>query len=170
METLDGRPVTGVLPAEPAETPAEKRTHRPQPTVHRTSGTRLKVWLAGSALVLGIAYLLLTSLQTSTVYYLTVGELLAKGPAAYGQQLRLAGDVTAGSVQKEDAGLGIRFLVEDGSGQIPVYYRGGPVPDIFGEQVQVVVEGKVGPDGTFTASTLLAKCPSKFETDATAGA
>lgn len=130
----------------------------------------LKVLLAGGALLLGVAYLMLTSLQTSTVYYLTVGELLANGPAAHGLQLRLAGDVTAGSVEKEDAGLGVRFLVEDGSGKVPVYYRGGPVPDIFGDQVQVVVEGKLAPDGTFTASTLLAKCPSKFETDATADA
>ena len=107
----------------------------------------------------------LTALQTSTVYYLTVGELLDKGSSVYGQQLRVAGDVTPGSVQKEEAGLAIRFLVQDGTGQVPVYYRGGPVPDIFGEQVQVVVEGKYGPDGTFVASTLLAKCPSKFESD-----
>jgi cytochrome c-type biogenesis protein CcmE len=53
---------------------------------------------------------------------------------------------------------------------MPVYYKGGPVPDIFGEEVQVVVEGKVGPDGTFQASTLLAKCPSKFESEGTTGA
>ena len=75
-----------------------------------------------------------------------------------------------GSVEKIDAGLAIRFLVQDGSGQMPVYYKGGPVPDIFGDEVQVVVEGKVGPDGTFQASTLLAKCPSKFETEAATGA
>lgn len=113
---------------------------------------------------------MLTAFQTSTVYYLTVGELLTRGPSVQGQQLRVAGDVTAGSVQTEDAGLGIRFLVEDGSGKVPVYYRGGPVPDIFGEEVQVVVEGRYGADGTFVASTLLAKCPSKFETDVAAGA
>jgi cytochrome c-type biogenesis protein CcmE len=130
------------------------------------STASLKLLLAGGALVLGVAYLITTALQSSTVYYMTVGELAAKGPTAYGQQVRVAGDVTPGSVSKEDAGLGIRFLVEDGSGQIPVYYRGGPVPDIFGEEVQVVVEGKLGPDGTFVASALLAKCPSKFETEA----
>jgi cytochrome c-type biogenesis protein CcmE len=124
------------------------------------------VLLAGGALVLGVAYLVTTALQTSAVYYLTVGELAAKGPGVYGQQVRVAGNVTPGSVAKEDAGLAIRFLVQDGSGQIPVYYRGGPVPDIFGEEVQVVVEGRLRPDGTFVASTLLAKCPSKFEAEA----
>ena len=134
------------------------------------SGARLKVLVAGTALVIGVAYLILTGMQTSTVYYLTVGELLAKGPTVYGQQLRVAGDVAPGSVQKEEAGLALRFLVQDGSGQVPVYYRGGPVPDIFGEEVQVVVEGKYAADGTLVASTLLAKCPSKFDGTAEAGA
>jgi cytochrome c-type biogenesis protein CcmE len=151
--------------------------HRPGPGTEglgrpagASAGPRLKILFAGGALVVGVAYLILTALQTSTVYYLTVGELLGKGASVYGQQLRVAGDVTPGSVSKEDAGLAIRFLVEDGTGRIPVYYRGGPVPDIFGEQVQVVVEGKYGADGTFVASTLLAKCPSKFETDGAADA
>lgn len=130
----------------------------------------MKLLVAGGAIVLGIAYLIVTALQTSTVYYITVGELLARGTTAQAQQVRLAGDVVPGSVEKIDAGLAIRFLVHDGSGQMPVFYKGGPVPDIFGDEVQVVVEGKVGPDGTFQASTLLAKCPSKFETDAAAGA
>ena len=136
----------------------------------RLPGPRLKVLLAGSALAVGVAYLILTGLQNSAVYYLTVGEMLARGSAVYGQRVRVAGDVTPGSVQREEAGLAIRFSVQDESGQIPVYYRGGPVPDIFGEEVQVVVEGKYGPDGTFAASTLLAKCPSKFESDGAASA
>jgi cytochrome c-type biogenesis protein CcmE len=134
------------------------------------AGRRLKLFIAAGSVVLGVAYLMITALQTSTVYYMTVGELLGRGPAAYGQPLRLAGDVVPGTVQKEDAGLAVRFMVQDGSGQVPVYYRGGPVPDIFGDEVQVVVEGKIGPDGTFVANTLLAKCPSKFETDAEAAA
>jgi cytochrome c-type biogenesis protein CcmE len=136
----------------------------------RRATPRVKVLVAGGVLLAGIAYLMLTALQTSTVYYLTVGELLARGESVRNQQVRLAGDVTPGSVQREDAGLAIRFRVQDESGQMPVYYRGGPVPDIFGEDVQVVVEGKYTADGTFVASTLLAKCPSKFESEGTAGA
>ena len=135
-----------------------------------SSARRLKLLIAGSSIALGICYLVITALQTSTVYYITVGELLARGPAGQSQQVRVAGDVVPGSVERIDAGLALRFLVHDGSGEMPVYYKGGPVPDIFGEQVQVVVEGKVGPDGTFQASTLLAKCPSKFETAAESGA
>ncbi len=140
------------------------------PAASPAGGRRLKLLIAGGTILLGVCYLIVTALQTSTVYYMTVGELMARGSAASTQQVRVAGDVVPGSVEKIDAGLALRFQVHDGSGQMPVYYKGGPVPDIFGDQVQVVVEGKVGPDGTFQASTLLAKCPSKFETDATTGA
>ena len=126
-------------------------------------GARLKILVVGTALVLGVCYLILTGMQTSTVYYLTVGELLAKGPSVHCRQLRVAGDVTPGSVHKDEAGLALRFVIQDDSSQLPVSYRGGPVPDIFGEDVQVVIEGKYAADGTFVASTLLAKCPSKFD-------
>jgi cytochrome c-type biogenesis protein CcmE len=140
------------------------------PAVSPAGGRRLKLLIAGGTILIGVCYLIVTALQTSTVYYMTVGELMARGSAPSTQQVRVAGDVVPGSVERIDAGLALRFQVHDGSGEMPVYYKGGPVPDIFGDQVQVVVEGKVGPDGTFQASTLLAKCPSKFETDATAGA
>lgn len=123
----------------------------------------LKFAIAGSVLALSVGYLILTGLQTTAVYYLTVGELLTSGASATGRPVRLAGNVAPGSVEKLNGGLALRFIVQDDSGSFPVVYKGGPVPDIFAEQVQVVVEGKVQSDGTFAADTLLAKCPSKFE-------
>ena len=124
---------------------------------------RMKFAIAGSVLALAVGYLVLTGLQSTAVYYLTVGELQERGPGAVGRSVRVAGDVAPGSVEKLNGGLALRFRVMDSTGSFPVVYRGGPVPDIFGEQVQVVVEGKLQPDGTFAADTLLAKCPSKFE-------
>ena len=57
--------------------------------------------------------------------------------------------------------------------KIPVECRTQACPE-FGVRRRVplfvVVEGKVGPDGTFQAPTLLAKCPSKFEAEGVAGA
>ena len=120
-----------------------------------------KVLAVGAVLALAVAYLVLTGLQTTTVYYLTVGELLQRGPS--GQAVRVAGVVAPGSIVKEQGGLGLRFSVKDSSGTLPVVYSGGQVPDIFRDQVEVVAEGKYAADGTFHASNLLAKCPSKFE-------
>jgi len=123
----------------------------------------LRFAIAGSVLTLAVAYLVLTGMQSTAVYYLTVGELESRGPNAVGRPVRVAGYVTPGSVERLNGGLALRFTVQDDSGSFPVFYKGGPVPDIFGEQVQVVVEGKLQGDGTFAADSLLAKCPSKFE-------
>ena len=133
------------------------------PMAPRHNAGRWKILAAMITVVLGAAYLLTTSMQTSAVYYLTVSELRERAPALQTQSVRVAGNVAPGSVEKIDGGLAIRFIVEDAGGSFPVYYSGAPVPDIFGEEVDVVVEGKLQPDGTFVAHTLLAKCASKFE-------
>ena len=39
----------------------------------------------------------------------------------------------------------------------------GIIPDTFVDGADVVVEGALSTDGTFDAHTLLAKCPSKYE-------
>jgi cytochrome c-type biogenesis protein CcmE len=52
--------------------------------------------------------------------------------------------------------------VTDGAQSYSVVYR-GIAPDTFTDGVDVVVEGRVGQDGTFHATTLLAKCASRYE-------
>ena len=124
---------------------------------------RWKLLAAMITILLGAAYLVTTSMQTSAVYYLTVTELKERQASVQTQSVRVAGHVAPGSVEKIDGGLAIRFIVQDDGGSFPVYYSGAPVPDIFGEDVEVVVEGKLDQTGTFVAHTLLAKCASKFE-------
>jgi cytochrome c-type biogenesis protein CcmE len=111
---------------------------------------------------LAVAFLIYNGLRSASVYYLTVSELMAKGTAAYEQPARVAGTVRPGSIERLDGGLAVRFTLEDQSGTLPVEYR-GVVPDIFGEQIEVVVEGRYAAQGVFEAKTLLAKCPSRFE-------
>src|SRR4029079_7748203 len=128
----------------------------------------LKFAVVGGVLALAVGYLVLTGMQSTAVYYLTVGEVKAGGSSLVGRPVRVAGLVAPGSVERLNGGLALHFTVQDDSGSFPVTYRGGPVPDIFGDQVQVVVEGRVQQDGVFAADTLLAKCPSKFEDSQTA--
>jgi len=46
---------------------------------------------------------------------------------------------------------------------VPVSYA-GLIPDTFKDDAEVVVEGVCNPDDpSFNATTLLAKCPSKYE-------
>lgn len=119
----------------------------------------VKFLVAGAVVLLAIGYLIFTAMGQASVYYLTVSELHTTG-AADGRPVRVSGDVVPGSIVRD--GTSLRFNVTDGSGSLPVVYQ-GVVPDIFADDVQVVVEGRTGPDGAFRANTLLAKCPSKFE-------
>lgn len=121
-----------------------------------------KILAAGAAIVAAVGFLLVTAFQNNAVYYLTVSELQSATPGIYGQPVRVAGKVASGSIERDPTTLLVSFVAADDSGRLPVTYR-GVLPDIFGDGVEVVVEGKYAESGTFTAGTLLAKCPSKFE-------
>jgi cytochrome c-type biogenesis protein CcmE len=64
--------------------------------------------------------------------------------------------VEAGSVIREKDALTVRFRVTDTAKTIPVVYT-GILPDLFREGKGVVAQGKLGTDGTFRASEVLAK-------------
>ena len=113
------------------------------------------------AVVLG--FFVFNGFDRSMVYYLTVNELQVRGASA-GENVRVAGVVVPGSIERDARALTLEFLVEDKAGGNPITVRyAGLVPDTFQEKSDVVVEGTLGPDGVFKAQTLMAKCPSKYE-------
>jgi cytochrome c-type biogenesis protein CcmE len=121
--------------------------------------TALK-WAIPALLVAGcVGYLIYSATGGSAEYYLTVGELRAH---ASGGNVRVAG-VVQDDVQKSDGGLHVTFTEKDSTASVPVAYSGA-LPDIFKPGITVVAEGRLGSDGVFHASTLLAKCPSRFST------
>ena len=113
---------------------------------------------------LAVAYLVLMGLQGATVYFLTVSELQAKGPVAQNQVLRVSGNLVPGSLGRDASGLGISFSIADTAATRPlnVTYKGGQVPDIIGDNIEIVAEGKLDGRGTFAATNVLAKCPSRL--------
>lgn len=121
--------------------------------------------VAGLVVVLALGYLGYNAFQSASMYYLTVGELLAKGEAAYGEQVRVSGKVVGGTVQTDsEAGIFSFSVADSGGATMPVVYE-GIVPDTFKAGANVVVEGELTPLGVFEATFLLAKCPSKYEPD-----
>ena len=54
------------------------------------------------------------------------------------------------------------FIIKQGLNELPVRYS-GIVPDTFKEGGEVVATGHLGPDGTFEATKILAKCASKYQ-------
>lgn len=133
-------------------------------------GRRSLAFVGGVAVfVLALAYLVYGGIQQGATYWVTVGELLHQSPAVTASRVRLGGTVVPGSVAWDPSHQHLRFAVTDGMRALPVSYS-GIVPDIFSEGRQVVVEGALGRDGTFAATTLLAKCPTKYNPGDPAGA
>ncbi len=124
------------------------------------TGRSYRFLIVGIAVTLAVALLVFRSMQGNTAYYLKVSELLGEGTRAYNQEVRVSGKVLPGSIHRTPTLL--TFTAYDPTGRIKVEY-GGVVPDIFKENIDVVVEGKYDPQGVFEASTLLAKCPSKYQ-------
>jgi cytochrome c-type biogenesis protein CcmE len=117
--------------------------------------------LAGIAILGAVIYLVYANTQANAAYYMTVSEL-KQCTTCSAQSVRVAGVVQGGSIVRDDQKQTIRFTVIDGKQTMPVTYS-GVVPDIFRPGIQVVVEGHYSSQGPFQAQTLLAKCPSKFQ-------
>lgn len=125
-----------------------------------------RILVAVGALVVGFAILFGVGLKGSMVYYLTVGEFLDRqGHEDLGDNFRVNGNVVAGSIERPPSRLGADFRMTDGTRELKVRF-GKETPDTFVDGSEVVVEGSLGSDGVFQAHTLLAKCPSKYESSA----
>jgi cytochrome c-type biogenesis protein CcmE len=110
--------------------------------------------LAGGLVAVGIAAaLVLNALNSNIALYVTPSDVAA-GKSPKGQAFRIGGMVKDGSVKRDN--LTVHFVVTDLVKEIPVAYT-GILPDLFKEGKGAVVQGKLGPDGSFTASEVLAK-------------
>jgi cytochrome c-type biogenesis protein CcmE len=124
----------------------------------------LKFLVAGGVIALAVAYLVIMGLQNSSEYFLSVSELQARGAGAQNQTVRVSGNLVPGSLQADPSGVGLHFSIADTtSAALSVVYRGGQVPDIIGDNIEIVAEGKLDTQGTFVASSVLAKCPSRLQ-------
>lgn len=117
----------------------------------------LKWGALAAVLAACVGYLVFTATASNAQYYRTVAELRQGGGSA---ESRVLGTVQS-DVQRLDGGTEVRFTAAQDGATLPVVYR-GQLPDIFKPGIQVVVEGRLQPDGVFHARTLLAKCPSRF--------
>ena len=124
---------------------------------------KLKFIIAIVLIAGALSYLVFAGVKDTMVYYLTISELEAKTPSIYGDRVRVSGTVVPGTIVKDSDG-NLKFRITDGDNIIDVSYR-GIVPDIFKDDVEAVVEGEYTENKEFKADVLLAKCPTKYESD-----
>ncbi len=112
----------------------------------------------GAVLVVAVV-LMLNAIGDSKVFFQNPSDIVEKHVAA-GTRIRIGGLVKEGSVQR-GSDLRVRFEVTDGKTAIPVRYQ-GILPDLFREGQGVVAEGKLDPDQSVEADTVLAKHDERY--------
>jgi cytochrome c-type biogenesis protein CcmE len=113
--------------------------------------------------VSSLGFLVYTGLNSNMVYYYHVDEFLPKANSLEGETIKVNGKVIDGTIHKDQ--LDYRFGIHGHAAAniVNVEYH-GVVPDTFKDGSDVVVEGKYDSDRkVFHATTLLAKCPTKYE-------
>jgi len=139
-----------------------------EPMVKATASAALRRktrwFMLGAFLVAGIAFAVIAAsgINENLVYYWTPTDLQASGKKAYGATIRLGGVVSPGSLRKS-GGSTVEFDVNDGVESVHVKTMTVP-PQMFRENIGVVVEGTMVEGGFFQSSRLMVSHNNEYET------
>ena len=121
--------------------------------------------LIGAAIVAAILGGVLYQSLQSTVFFYTPAEILAAPATFRDKTIRIGALVEPSSTEWDAERVLLRFRVtEDRQHFIPVVFA-GVKPDMYREGQGVVVEGRLGGDGTFHASNLLVKHSEEYSVE-----
>lgn len=120
-----------------------------------------KIFAATLVILVTVGWLAYTGVRDTKSYYVTINELNSMGNKAYSRNLRVAGNVAPGSIER--AGTNAKFILLEQGRILKVNYQGSePPPDTFKDDAQALAVGTYGRDGVFHATQLQAKCASKY--------
>jgi cytochrome c-type biogenesis protein CcmE len=130
----------------------------------------LKIAATVAVLVFAFGGLLYSTLSEGTQYYKHVDEVMADPSSWQGKRLQLHGYVVDDSILRKPNTLEYRFQIQSNGKVVPVRYT-GVVPDTFKNGSEVVLKGRLGPDGfAVEPNGVMAKCPSKYQASQTSPA
>lgn len=151
--------------------------------LRRSSAThnRLKFLIGGLLILLAVGYLIVSGTLIGGRYFITVDDLLAD-PSYVDQNVRISGAVLGPSIEYDADSLTIEFTIahiptdfgnlalalneavnDPSRTRLPIIIHDEVMPDLLQHEAQAIIEGRLGEDGVFYATTLLLKCPSRFE-------
>lgn len=153
---------------------------------HKRNFAINKFVIGGALIVVAGIILAITSLRGNAQYYLTIDELLVD-PALAGQAVRISGVVLGDTIQYDPSTDSLSFTVasipsdnatiekmgglaaalhqaatDPNAKHLNVVYHGSR-PDLLKDEAQAIMTGTLGADGTFSATELLLKCPTRYE-------
>jgi cytochrome c-type biogenesis protein CcmE len=120
-------------------------------------------FMLGALAVAGCAFAVIAAsgISNNLVYYWTPTDLKANGRKAYGATIRLGGMVAKDSIKKI-GGSNVEFIVHDGVNRIPVKTTTVP-PQMFRENIGVVVEGTMVKGGYFQSNRLMVSHNNEYK-------
>ncbi len=148
---------------------------------------RMKFVIGGLLILAAVVYLIVSSTQANSEYFMTISELNAKGQTVVDKNLRVSGAIVGDTIQYDPQTLTLTFEVANVPGdnaeieaqgglaevlhqavidttrpRMKVIYV-GPKPDLLRNEAQAIMTGHIGTDGVFHADELLLKCPTRYE-------
>ena len=117
---------------------------------------RSRWFMVGAFAVAAVAFIVIAwgGINKNLVYYWTPTDLHAAGDKAYGATIRLGGMVSQGSIRNHQGVSGLEFDVHDAGKVVHVKSTGVP-PQMFRENIGVVVEGTMDRGGYFKCNRLM---------------
>lgn len=147
----------------------------------KTNSGRWKFLVGGVLILVAIGYLILSGTLAGARYFITVEDLL-NNPSYMGQTVRISGAVLGESIHFDEENMVMTFTIANipqqfdnlavalhesvnnaDAARINVRVEGQPKPDLLQHEAQAILTGRLDENGTFVATELLLKCPSRFE-------
>lgn len=113
--------------------------------------------IAGTAL----GYISFSDMGEDLVYYWSPTELLARDDAM-NHIVRLGGQVEPGSIDWDKEAQTVAFTLSDGEASVPVFSTGNP-PQMFRDNIGVVVEGSLDGKGVFQTDKIMVKHSNEYK-------
>lgn len=152
-----------------------------------TSGVKTKIIISSMLIVAAVVYLVISSTRSNIQYFLTVDEVLSRGGNLAGKNIRISGVVLGDSIHYDSQSQLLTFTiahipgdereVEKAGGLAAVLHAAaadptrqtihivyiGIRPDLLKNEAQAILSGTIQPDGSFKASEVLLKCPTRYD-------
>jgi cytochrome c-type biogenesis protein CcmE len=145
------------------------------------NGGRWKFLVGGALMIGAILYLIVSGTVAGARYFITVEDLL-NDPVYAGQTVRISGAVIGETIHFDERNLVMTFTIanipeqyddlatalyqavnNEDAPRIAVRVEGQPKPDLLQGEAQAILTGRLDENGTFVASELLLKCPSRYQ-------
>jgi len=164
-----------------------KNIMQPESDTSHTSGMRIKIITGSLLVVAAILYLVISSTQANAQYFLTVDEVLSRGDSFKGKSIRISGVVLGKTIRYDPQTELLTFSIAHISGDnqevekagglaavlhaaandparqtIKIVYK-GIRPDLLKDESQAILSGVLNSDGSFNASEILLKCPTRYD-------